>query len=180
MELFEAIAKRHTYRGPFTGQQIPREDLRKIVDAALQAPSGTNAQTTQFVIVDNLELTAEIQKLHPRNAAMQQAKAYIACFIDQHPQAVYDEYHFQIEDCAAAVENMLLAITALGYASVWVDGWLRIQNNGAVIGAMLGVPEGKILRIILPIGAPAAEYQPPEKKPFSERAWFNRYGDKTA
>ena len=32
---------------------------------------------------------------------------------------------FGAEDCAAAVANMLLAITAVGYATVWTDGALR-------------------------------------------------------
>ncbi|HQP90064.1 MAG TPA: nitroreductase family protein, partial [Bacteroidales bacterium] len=53
MELFDAIAKRHSYRGPFLDRPVPREDLRRIVQAGLQAPSGKNAQTTAFVIIDD-------------------------------------------------------------------------------------------------------------------------------
>ncbi|MCK4343353.1 MAG: nitroreductase family protein [Phycisphaerae bacterium] len=52
MDVFEAIAKRHSYRGPFKDQPVPRADLQRIVQAGLQAPSGKNAQTTTFVIVD--------------------------------------------------------------------------------------------------------------------------------
>ena len=36
---------------------------------------------------------------------------------------------FEVEDDSAAVENVLLAITALGYASVWMDG--DVKRNGA-------------------------------------------------
>ncbi|MGC9330037.1 MAG: nitroreductase family protein, partial [Candidatus Hinthialibacter sp.] len=122
MEFFETIEKRHSYRGPFKNLPIPREDLRRIVQAGIQAPSGKNAQTTSFVIVDDPELIPKIQALHLTNQAMQQAQAYIACFIDKNPEAIYEGYSFQVEDCAAAVENMFLAINALGYASVWIDG----------------------------------------------------------
>jgi len=42
MELFEAIKERYSYRGPFKSQPVPEKDLRKIVQAGLDAPSGKN------------------------------------------------------------------------------------------------------------------------------------------
>ncbi len=176
MDLFDAIAKRHSYRGPYRDRPVPREDLKRIVQAGIQAPSGKNAQTTTFVIVDDPELVRQIARLHGSNVAVQQARAFIACIVDQHPQPVYERHSFQIEDCAAAVENMLLAITALGYASVWIDGWLRINDHAARIGKLLGLPEGKVIRVLLPVGVPAETWPQKEKKPFEQRAWFNRYG----
>jgi nitroreductase len=81
-----------------------------------------------------------------------------------------------VEDSAAAVENMLLAITALGYATVWIDGWLRLQGHADQVGQLLGLPAGKVVRILLPIGVPAEAWPQKEKLPFEQRAWFNRYG----
>lgn len=176
MDVFEAIAKRHSYRGPFQKQTVPRDGLKRIVQAGLQAPSGTNAQTTTFVIVDEPALVRKIAEMHPINVAMQQAQAFIACIIDRRPAAVYEGYSFQVEDCATAVENMLLAITALGYATVWIDGWLRLKQHAETIGALIGLPEDKTLRILLPLGVPVEAWAQKEKKPFAERAWFNRYG----
>jgi nitroreductase len=176
MDLFEAIKKRHCYRGAFTDALVPREDLEKIVQTGLDAPSGKNCQTTRFVIVDDPQLLEQIGQMHPGNKAFQQAKAMIACIIDKRPEAIYEGFEFQVEDCAAAVENMLLAITALEYASVWVDGWLRPENRNEIIGKLLGVPEDKIVRILLPIGVPAKEVRGPEKMAFDERAFSNKYG----
>ena len=172
MDVFDAINKRHSYRGPYRDQDISRDDLEHIVRAALKAPSGRNMQTTQFVIVNDPGLLKDIAALYPSSATVQQARAFIACVTDQEPETK----PFQVEDCAAAVENMLLAITALGYASVWIDGWLRAQDHAARVGALLGVPEEKVVRILLPVGIPAEERAQPPKKPFEERAWFNRYG----
>jgi nitroreductase len=175
MDFFEAIAKRHSYRGLFKDQPVPREDLRRIVQAGLQAPSGRNAQTTAFVIVDDPELVGRIGAMHASNVVMQ-PKAFIACIVDAKPEPVYEGHHFQVEDCAAAVENMLLAVTALGYASVWIDGWLRGENRAEVIGRLLSLPPGKVIRVLLPIGVPAETWPQKEKKPFAQRAWFNQYG----
>jgi len=175
MELFEAIRKRHSYRGPMSEQRIPREDLRSIVQAGIMAPSGKNAQTTEFIIIDDEEIISKLNKLHPANTAMQQAPAMIACIIDEKPEKIYSGYDFQLEDCAAAVENMLLAITALGYASVWIDGWLRTDNHAQIVGQWLKLPPQKKLQILLPIGNPLEVWPQKEKKPFSDRVWLNSY-----
>ena len=175
MDLFEAIKQRHCYRGGFTDAAVSREDLTKIVQAGLEAPSGKNCQTTRFVIVDDPVLLEQIRTMHPANKAMQQAKAFIACIIDKVPEPVFEGLAFEVEDCAAAVENMLLAVTALGYASVWVDGWLRREGRNEKIGQLLGAPDSKIVRILLPVGVPEKEVRGPEKMVFDERAWFNQY-----
>ena len=176
MELFEAIAKRHSYRGAFKDVPVSREDLKRIVEAGMKAPSGKNAQTTSFVIIDDKDILKKTGEMHANNKAMQQCKAMIACIVNVDPEPVYESFSFEVEDCATAVENMLLAITAMGLASVWIDGWLRCENHAEKIGKLLSLPKEKKVRIILPIGLPAEEYLQPEKLPFCKRAWFNKFG----
>ncbi|MHC4200577.1 MAG: nitroreductase family protein [Planctomycetota bacterium] len=175
MDLFEAVAARYSYRGAFTDEPVSRETLQKIVEAGLKAPSGKNEQTTSFVIADDLEILKAIGEMHTM-WAMQQAKAFIACVIDREPDPIYAGHAFQVEDCSAAVQNILLAVTALGLGSVWVDGWLRVEGRAEKIGELLGIPSGKVVRVILPVGVPAKQGRRPEKLPFAKRAWFNRYG----
>ncbi|MDD2558482.1 MAG: nitroreductase family protein [Desulfuromonadaceae bacterium] len=175
MDLFTAINARYSYRGNMEQTRIPRTDLRKIVECGLKAPSGKNAQTTEFIIIDDNGILQELHKLHPANKAMQQAPAMIACVVDTNPEKIYASYDFQLEDCAAAVENMLLAITALKYASVWIDGWLRGEGRADAIAKLLHLPPTKKVQILLPVGIPVAEGARKEKKPFEQRAWFNTY-----
>lgn len=176
MEFFETVQKRHCYRGGFAGTPISRDHLRRIVQAGLDAPSGKNAQTTRFVIVDEPARVRTIAAMHESNKAMQQAQAFIACIVDEQAEMVYEGMSFQVEDCAAAVENMLLAATALGYAGVWIDGWLRAACRAEAIGNLLNLPDGKRIRVLLPLGVPTETYKSPAKMPFAERAWFNTYG----
>lgn len=176
MEFFETVIERHSYRGPFTDQDISADELCKIVQAGLDAPSGMNKQTTSFVIVDDPDLVSQIAEMHQANKAVNQAKAFIVCLMDADPEPIYEGHHFQVEDCSAAVQNMLLAIAAGGYASVWIDGWLRTAGHAETIAKLLGVPGDKVVRIILPIGVPKYPVRGPEKRPFDQRAWFNSYG----
>jgi len=173
MDVFEALARRHSYRGEFTAAAVPREHLRRIAEAGLQAPSACNEQTPSLVIVDDPALLAALAAIVDR-PVMRTARAAIVCVADHRP--VYRNLSFAAEDCAAAVENMLLAVTALGYATVWLDGALRSEGRAERIGELLGVPPRLQVRVLLPLGVPAAAVRPPEKKPFHERAWFNRYG----
>jgi nitroreductase len=176
MEVFEAIARRYSYRGPFTDAAIPRDDLRKIVQAGIQAPSACNEQVVSFVIVDDPALLRRIAEIVDRPVCAT-AKAIIACVAD--PRCVFQDISFAVEDCSAAAENMLLAITALGYASVWLDGVLRFHRVAERVGDLLGVPREKTIRILLPLGVPAQPGQQKEKLAFEQRAWFNRYGGRS-
>ncbi len=175
MDLFEAISRRYSYRGAFTGAPVPHGDLVRIVEAGLAAPSGKNAQTTTFVIAADPAVLAKIRVLHPMEA-VRDAKAFIACVVARKPVATYNGMQFEIQDMAAAVENMLLAVTSLGYATVWIEGHLFDEGRYEKLNAILGVPADRTIRVLLPIGVPTGEGPRRQKKPFAERAWFNRHG----
>ena len=107
--------------------------------------------------------------------ACKTAKAMIVCVSDSRP--VYGDTTFYKEDCAAAVENMLLALTSFGYSSVWLDGALRRDNIAERIGELLGVPLHKRVQILLPIGVPATTAPKAGRLSFEKRASFNSWGD---
>ncbi len=173
MDLFDAIASRYSYRGDFVDSPVPRADLEKIVQVGIQAPSACNAQVVSFVIVDDAKLVRQIAEILEKPFCAT-AKAMIVCVAD--PRPVYSSLSFAAEDCSAAVENMLLAITALGYASVWLDGVVRAENRAIRLGQLLDVPAERKVRIVLPIGVPVEPGVQRDRFPFSDRAWFNRYG----
>jgi nitroreductase len=174
MDVFEAIAKRHSYRGSFEDKKIPREDLKKIVQAGIQAPSGCNAQTTSFIIVDDEKLLSELKKI-VSGTSMAAASAVIVVFAN--PIKAFEDMCFSKEDYSAAAENILLAVTALGYATVWIDGQLRREGKAEKISKLLGAPGNLIASIVLPLGIPTAKKEQSEKMSFDERAWFNGYGN---
>ena len=172
MDLFEAIKKRHSYRKDFEDTKIPKEDLIKIVQAGIDAPSGCNAQSTSFVIVDDEAIIDKMRGI-VKNNAIKTAQAVIVVLASDEP--AYNGISFAKEDYSAAVENILLAITALGYATVWIDGALRREQKAERIAELLGVPEELTVSVVLPMGVPKEHIAPNEKLPFEKRAWFNGY-----
>lgn len=172
MDIFETFQKRHSYRGEFAAAPVPREDLVKIVEAGRLAPTACNCQSPAFVIVDDPAVIAQIAKLSPQEM-FKTAKAVIVCAASRQP--VFKGMSFHPEDCAAAVTQMLLAVTALGYASVWVQGFTKFDDNAAKIGKLVGLPDSLTVEILLPLGVPVSEGGQPAKKSWEERAWFNRW-----
>jgi nitroreductase len=81
-----------------------------------------------------------------------------------------------VQDYSAVIENILLAVTALGYASCWVEGQVTGDpSRQAEMARLLGAPPAYTLAACLPIGCPEAPGKRPAYKSFEERACFNRF-----
>ncbi len=176
MEFFETVEKRASYRSAFAETQNPEEDIRKIVSAGLHAPSGYNFQTTSFVIVRDPELRGKLAELLP-TPATKTAPVILVAVSEQKINEVSGAAHFAFDtqDYAAAVENIMLAIVAMGYAGVWMDGMSRMNEVDAKIAKLLHVPDGKWVRSIIPFGVPTKEVPQKEKKSFEERVVWDRF-----
>ena len=173
MELFDAIFTRRSYRGMYDPSPVPKEDLRKIMEAALAAPSGCNKQTTSVIAVDDPEVMAKLHAVI--DPPVGETAPAMVCVLTRKVIAYRDRTYY-IQDYAAAIENMLLAITELGYASCWIEGHITDTDRiGDQMARILGVPEEYELVCFLPIGVAAEPVTEKAKKPFEERAWFNHF-----
>ncbi len=172
MELFEAIKKRHSYRGAFKPDPVPKADLLTIAEAGVRAPSGCNKQTTHICIVDDPEKLKALAALLPR-PVIQTAQAVFVIVSDSRP--AYGDTSFEEQDYGAAVENMLLAVTALHYATVWLDGALRRDGVAEGIAEIIGLTDREhfTVSVILPVGVPEEQCSQHERLPLEERVYFN-------
>ena len=161
MNALEAIRKRRSVR-KYTGEPIPREDLKKIVDAGRLAATGNNRQPWDFIVVTDREM---IERLKVAAEWMEKAAAIIAVVMDPSSR-------WWVEDGSAAVENMLIASTALGYGSCWLEGYTLPREEE--FKELLGVPKEKRLLTLIPIGVPV-EWPTIKKKPLEEVLHWERY-----
>ena len=175
MDTMDTILSRRSYRGKYLPQPVPREDLKKIMEAGLAAPSGCNKQTVSLIAVDDPKMLARLRTvIDPRKG--ETAPAMI-CVLTQRIIA-YRDRCFNVQDYAAAIENMLLAIVSMGYQSCWFEGHITdVDRIGDKMARILNVPEGYELVCFLPVGRAEGEAQAPVKKEFDERAFFNGFGN---
>jgi nitroreductase len=164
MDALEAIRKRRSVRA-YTGETIPQEDLETIVDAGRLAATGGNRQPWEFIVVTDRDM---IEQLKVAALWMDKAGAIIAVVMDESSR-------WWLEDGSAAIENMLLAATALGYGSCWLEGWtLRHEDE---FKALLDIPTEKRLLTLIPLGVPL-EWPAKEKKSLEEVLYWEKYGQK--
>jgi nitroreductase len=161
MEALEAIRQRRRVR-EYTGEPIPREDLEAIVDAGRLAASGNNSQPWDFVVVTERDT---IERLKVASLWMQHAGAIIAVVMD--PSSPWWR-----EDGSAAVENMLIAATALGYGSCWLQGYTMPREEE--FKTLLQIPREKRLLTLVPIGVPV-QWPTIAKKSLAEVIHWERY-----
>lgn len=174
MNTLDAIAARHSYRGHYLDSPVPRADLIRILEAGCAAPSGCNMQTTSFIAVDDPAILAQLHSLLRKPLGV--TAPVMICVLSQ-KLAAYHGRFYHVQDYSAAIENLLLAITDLGYASCWVEGYVTDEHEiGRKMASILSAPEGYDLVAYLPVGIPAEDIRTVRKKPLAERAWFNGFG----
>jgi nitroreductase len=161
MDALEAIRKRRSVR-EYTGEAIPREDLEAIVDAGRLAATGNNRQPWDFIVITEREM---IDQLKIAAKWMDKAGAIIAVVMDSSSR-------WWVEDGAAAVENILIACTALGYGSCWLEGYTLPREDE--FKELLEVPKDKRLLTLIPIGVPF-KWPTKEKKPLEDILHWEKY-----
>ena len=170
----ELIHSRHSFRGEYQAVPVKREDLIKIMQAGIDAPSGCNKQTTSFIAIDDPHILKQL--LNVIDPPIGQSAPAAICVLTQRIYAYRDKC-FAIQDYSAAIENMLLAIIALGYESCWYEGHITDEDQiGKKMAHILNVPDDYKLVCFLPIGIPKEKNVIKiKKKSFDERAWFNGF-----
>jgi nitroreductase len=166
VELFEAIRIRASVRR-FAPCTISEAELGRILDAGRRAPSGYNRQPWEFILVQDRQLLDRLGRIQN---CIAEAAAAVAVIVDERATRYWRE------DAAAAIQNMLLAAVALGYASLWVEGYVLQQEDYA--RSVLGVPKNLRVLAILPIGKPVSAPRQAEKKPLAELLHRDRYGSR--
>lgn len=142
MDVLDAIFTRRSIRKYVEGH-ITQDQLMTIIKAGCYAPSAHNRQPWHFVVIKDREKLAAVPEFHPYAKMLPGADACIVVCGDKERQA---ETGFLIEDCSAAIQNMLLAIHGLGLGAVWC-GLYPITQLTKGMKKLLSLPGS-----IIPVG----------------------------
>lgn len=170
MDIFEAIYNRRSIRKYEEGKDISPEIVKEILGAGMMAPSAGNAQPWQFIVVDNREILDSVKEINPYAAMASNAPlGILVCgdlSLEKYPG-------FWVQDCAAAVQNILLAIHAKGLGAVWTG----VYNNDARVEGFtkkFDLPEHIVPHAFLVVGWPAQESKPQDRYK-EERIHINKW-----
>lgn len=127
MNTLDAIKKRRSIRKYVPEATVSDTDIKKMLESAMMAPSAGNTRPWEFVVIRDRSLLIEIMKIHPHTRMLNTAScAIVVCGKPKLQKG--DCEGFWPEDCGAAIENLLLAATELGFGSCWCGCYPRMDR----------------------------------------------------
>ncbi len=180
--------------------EVPEELLIQLVDAANQAPSGSNSQKARWVVVRDTAVKkqlADLNRLHAEpyirpnleNPASEKQKRMLDAVVWQMAHmheipalivACFD-YPEKVEGLGVyrsagsvwpGIQNLLLTARALGLGAAPTTLALRDQD---AVRAVLKLPETFAALCLIPVGYPMGRFGPVSRKPVSEIMRFDHW-----
>lgn len=142
----------------FTQEQVPEELIRELLEAAMAAPSACCKDPWEFLVLRKKEDLAGVASCLPNGPFLADAPLGILVCGDlgrTHSEAV----SYMIQDCSAAIENLLLAANALGLGGCWLGIHPR-EERIAALGKIFRFPEKVIPLGAIALGYPAVRTEP--------------------
>ena len=187
-ETLQTIYKRHSVR-TFAERDVPDEQLHILLQATNEAPSAHNQQAWRFVILRNWKKQELAQLVtskagefpKPASALLRMsARSIISApvviavantgeLIERGAQLFKIEKEMaedffrtmEIQSSAAAVQNLLLAATSIGLATVWLGILFLLKDE---VMQFLDEPKGEFMAVI-PVGYSLKSSSGPQKQP---------------
>jgi nitroreductase len=155
VDAIETIYKRRSIRN-FQDKQVERDMITTLLKAASAAPTAANCRPWEFIVIDNPE---KLSKLKDKLIfARYNAPAAIVVCGNMKLSFKGPSQEMWIQDCSAAIENILIAATSIGLGSVWI-GIYPLESNIKTLKQTLNMPE-----YVTPLGIVYVGYSAEEKE----------------
>ena len=194
-DVFAVVHRQRACRA-FADVPVPDHEIERILDAAVHAPSAENRQPWEFVVVRDADTRAALAALAHRaweaggrEAERDRLAPALFADVDRGMTGGFATAPVMIVVCAdnerglpatasesvyPAVQNLLLAATALGLGSALTT---ITRAFGAETRSLLGLPEHVAPMAMIPIGRPIRPLGPPRRDPFEQHTHRDRYGE---
>jgi len=171
MELLDALLTRRSVR-QWKAEPIRDEQLRGLAEAAARAPSGGNSQPWTFVIIREPGRLRRLRAAAPGISGV--PAALITICLDslrtgQEPRTM--EYEMHLLSLGAALENLLLAAHGQGLGACAI-GSFHVPS----VRSILSLPEHLEPKLLVALGHPVSQPDPPSLRPLNEICFFEEVG----
>ena len=166
MDFYELAQSRRSIR-KFKKENVPVEDIEKIIKSAQYAPSAGNCQSWHFFIIIDKNIQAEIKNKSCNQSFILTAPVFIIVCADiEKSEKRYGERGrdlYCIQDTAAAIQNILLCAKSLGLGTCWCGDF-----NENTLSEILNLQKNLRPVAIIPVGYPVNEPVSKNRRPINE------------
>ncbi len=189
MDALQAIYTRRSTRN-YKPDPVEEEKLEQLLEAARQAPSGSNSQNNHFLVIRNPEVIRKLISMTEtafakmecnedtyvslRHAIQASKKGgYVFCYNAPLLIVVANrkDYGNNLADCACAIENMMVAANALDLGSCWINQLRWLNEEPALVEYLrsLGMKECERVYGAVIVGYPATDTGLPNRSLMSQK-----------
>ena len=176
MELLESIKNRRSIK-KYLDLEVPKEKVGMVIDAGASAPSSGNIQNWRFVIVKDKESRKRLADSALQQHWMETAPVHIiVCAVIDTAKQFYGlrgEKLYSIQNCASAIQNMLLMAHSLGLGACWVRSF-----DEEKVRRILAITENARPQAIITLGIPDEKPPEPSRIPLTHIAFLEKYNNK--
>ncbi|MDR2966901.1 MAG: nitroreductase family protein [Methanobacteriaceae archaeon] len=151
-DIFNVIHNRRSVR-EYTGEQLKDEEIEKILNAGIMAPTAKAEEPWYFTVIQNKELLKKINETslelmkNSGDKLLESIANSRRNILHNAPTVIvvsgYEKASHMEADCSAAIENMLLAAEGLNIGSCWIGliaSYFKDEKNVA----SLKIPKGYV------------------------------------
>jgi len=150
METFDTIRKRCSLKGHISGREIEPEKINLILEAGQLAPSARNYQPWRFIVVQDRKVVEKLVKAFSEsNQVMVEATVILVVCARAGDDVIKNGLEYYLFDVGLAVENMVLAATALGIIT-----HLMTAFDEAMVKQILHIPADVRAVVATPLAYP--------------------------
>jgi nitroreductase len=138
--------------------QVSESEITRLLQAAMAAPSAVAKDPWRFVVIRKKETLSAIAVALPNGAML--ATAPLGIIVCGDLDAAHDrQLSYLLQDCSAAIENLLLCAHALGLGACWLGIHPR-EDRVRRLKEILALPTAVIPVAGIAIGRPGEEKEP--------------------
>ncbi len=162
-DLLEIIKSRRSVRNYLPGKPIPEEALRKILQAGIWSPSGSNIQPWEFILLSDENNIENVIALSPGIFSKPSAIVILCVNRERAKKGGAAGEVMALMDIAIAAQNIMLEAHFLGIGSCPVMSFSK-----AGIKELLNIPEHVEPVLMITLGYPAEKPLPPRRRSFED------------
>lgn len=162
MDIYEIMKKRRSVRS-YKSAPVEEEKLRRILEAAMSAPSAANRQPIHFVVIKAEKIKQQLKKAYNEEWFYTAPIIICACSIPEKAWKRSDGKNYADIDATIAMDHLILAATAEGLATCWVAAF-----KVPLVKSILNLPPGIEPVALTPVGYPLNIPEPTYRKPLEE------------